>query len=45
MIMITGVIAFSLASGALTNYIGQQDMKSAMHEAKMNVLGKLQERY
>lgn len=41
-IMITGVIAFSLASGALTNYISQQEQKSEKYESKMNVLEQLQ---
>ena len=41
-IMITGVIAFSLASGALTNYISQQDQKSATYEAKMGILDSIQ---
>jgi hypothetical protein len=36
-----GVIAFSLASGALTNYISQQDTKSAAFEEKMSVLDRL----
>jgi hypothetical protein len=40
-IMIIGVIAFSLASGALTNYISQQESKSAAYEEKMGVLEKL----
>ena len=40
-IMLAGVIAFSLASGSLTNYITQQDLKSAAYENKMGVLDRL----
>jgi hypothetical protein len=40
-IMLSGVIAFSMASGALTNYIAQQDEKSEKYESKMSVLDQL----
>ena len=40
-IMLAGVIAFSMASGALTNYIAQQDEKSEKYESKMSVLDQL----
>ena len=36
--MLSGVIAFSLASGALTNFMTQSDLKSEIYEAKMGVL-------
>lgn len=37
-IMLAGVIAFSLASGALTNYISTQERKSEKYEVKMSIL-------
>ena len=40
-IMFVGVIAFSFASGSLSNYIHQQDNHSAAFEEKMVVLDKL----
>ena len=40
-IMLAGVIAFSMASGALTNYISQQEQKSERYELKMSVLDRL----
>lgn len=40
-IMLAGVIAFSMASGALTNYIAQQDEKSEKYESKMAILDQL----
>ena len=43
--MIIGVIAFSMASGALTNYISSEDQKSAAYEEKMGVLEELQNKY
>ena len=41
MMMIIGVIAFSMASGALTNFISQQEIKSAAFAEKMKVLERL----
>jgi Trk-type K+ transport system membrane component len=43
--MIIGVIAFSMASGALTNYISSEDQKNAAYEDKMKVLEELQDKY
>ena len=40
-VMLIGVIGFSLASGALTNFISKSDQRSAEYEAKMGVLEKL----
>lgn len=40
-IMLVGVIAFAMASGALTNYIAQQEERSERYEAKMAVLDRL----
>ena len=40
-IMCVGVIGFAMASGALTNYISQQDKRSAAYETKMGVLDRL----
>ena len=37
-IMIAGVIGFSLASGALTNYISNQDSNSEEHDMRMAIL-------
>ena len=39
--MVAGVIGFAMASGALTNYISQQEEKSATYEAKMSALDKI----
>lgn len=39
--MLAGVIAFSMASGALTNYIAQQDNKSEEYEKRMGLLDTL----
>ena len=39
--MVTGVIAFSFASGSLTNFIQQEDRKGELYEKKMSVLDKL----
>jgi hypothetical protein len=44
-IMIAGVIGFSLASGALTNYISEQDRKSEEYEKSMGVLNKLADEF
>jgi hypothetical protein len=44
-IMLIGVIAFSMASGALTNYISDQEEKQAALLEKMGTLEKLQETY
>ena len=41
LIMISGVFAFSLATGALTNYISQQDMKSEITLRKIGILERL----
>ena len=38
LIMLIGVIAFSLATGALTSYISQQEMKSAMYQAFVSIM-------
>ena len=43
--MIMGVIAFSMASGALINYISAEDQKSAAYEEKMSVLEELHEEF
>lgn len=40
-IMFVGVIAFSFASGTLTNYIAQQDQLNAVFMEKMVVLDRL----
>jgi voltage-gated potassium channel Kch len=42
-IMLIGVIAFSMASGALTNYISDQEAKQAALSEKMGTLEKIQE--
>ena len=44
-VMVTGVIGFAMASGALTNYISQMEEKSANYEAKMSVLDRLADIY
>ena len=44
-IMVSGVIAFSMASGALTNYISQQEMKSEQYETRMTLLDGLFKEY
>lgn len=44
-IMLTGVIGFASASGAVTNYIDQMDQKSAIMEEKMSMLEKLFEEH
>jgi hypothetical protein len=41
--MLIGVIAFSMASGALTNYISDQEAKQAALSEKMGTLEKIQE--
>ena len=40
--MVSGVIAFSMASAALTNYIDRQEQSSDRFEVKMAVLDRLQ---
>ena len=40
-IMFLGVMAFSFASGSLTNYIQQQDSVSAIYEEKITILDNL----
>lgn len=44
-IMLAGVIGFAMASGAVTNYIDQQEEQSAAYEEKMAVLNKLFEEH
>ena len=41
LIMISGVFAFSLATGALTNYISQQDARGENTLRKINILERL----
>ena len=41
LIMVAGVIAFSFASGTLTNYIQQQDRKNLLYEDKILMLDRL----
>ena len=41
LIMFIGVMAFSFASGSLTNYIQQQDNTSAIYEEKIAILDSL----
>ena len=43
--MIIGVMAFSFASGALTDFISQQNIKIAAFSEKMKVLERLQEKH
>lgn len=40
-IMLSGVIAFSMASSSLTNYIAQEDAKSEQYIKKLEVLDRL----
>ena len=43
--MVTGVIAFSFATGSLTGYIQQSDRKNEAFDEKMNQLDNIFKKY